>query len=135
MIDEAEREGRRFAGLPVGTRLGHIHLQVADLQEAERFYCGVLGFDVVAAMPTALFVSAGGYHHHIGMNTWHSLGAGTAPEDSVKLNLFTIEFPDEQARSEVLARLDHQGIEYQQEGNDFAVDDPFSNRLVLQVAG
>ena len=61
-------------------RIGHVHLQVADLREAEAFYHGVLGFDVmVRGYPGALFVSAGGYHHHIGLNTWHSAGAAPAP--------------------------------------------------------
>ena len=62
---------------PAPTTIGHVHLQVADIPEAEAFYHGVLGFDVmVAAYPGALFVSAGGYHHHIGLNTWHSAGLG-----------------------------------------------------------
>ncbi len=74
------------AEVPAGTRIGHVHLQVSDVGEAEAFYHGVLGFDVmVRGYPGALFVSAGGYHHHIGLNTWHSAGAAPAPVGSVGL--------------------------------------------------
>ena len=65
--------------VPAGTRMGHVHLQVSDLDEAEEFYRGVLGLEVtVRGYPGALFVSAGGYHHHIGLNTWRSAGANAA---------------------------------------------------------
>jgi len=74
----AEIKGENVAGtdtaVPGGTKLGHMHLRVADNGLAEQFYHGMLGFDVTARLPGALFVSAGGYHHHIGMNTWQSLG-------------------------------------------------------------
>ena len=66
--------------LPAGTRIGHVHLQVSELSAIEDFYSGVLGLDVmVRAYPGALFVAAGGYHHHIGLNTWHSAGAAAPP--------------------------------------------------------
>ena len=64
---------------PAGTAIGHVHLQVAELAEIEAFYAGVLGFDVmVRGYPGALFVAAGGYHHHLGLNTWHSAGSPAA---------------------------------------------------------
>ena len=63
--------------VPAGTVIGHVHLQVASIPDAEAFYHGVLGFDVTTrGYPGALFVSAGGYHHHLGLNTWHSAGSG-----------------------------------------------------------
>ena len=65
--------------LPPGTRTGHVHLQVSDVQEAVQFYHGILGFDIVAAWQGAAFLSAGGYHHHIGLNSWGSRGAPPAP--------------------------------------------------------
>src|SRR5947207_2121510 len=84
-----------LATVPLATTIGHVHLQVADLAEAEAFYHGVLGFDVmVRGYPGALFVSAGGYHHHIGLNTWHSAGAAPAPAESVGLRAFTVELPN-----------------------------------------
>ncbi|HEV3309056.1 MAG TPA: VOC family protein [Chloroflexota bacterium] len=133
MIEAAERAGKRFEGLPPGTKLGHMHLQVGDIPEAERFYNHILGFDIVASMPTALFVSAGGYHHHIGMNTWHSQSAPSAPSDSVRLSFFTIDLPNETARQEVLDRLEEAGVAYHREGEHVVVDDPWGNRAVLQI--
>src|SRR4051812_15128881 len=65
--------------IPAGTRIGHVHLKVAELERALAFYCGVLGFDLMPRLgDSAAFISAGGYHHHIGLNTWESNG-GTAP--------------------------------------------------------
>jgi catechol 2,3-dioxygenase len=112
--------------LPAGTKMGHVHLQVGDTAKAREFYCGLVGFDVVAAMPTALFVSAGGYHHHLGMNTWHSQGAGPAPDDTARLRFWTIVFGDEAARGEVARRLGlGEGVE--------VVNDPWGNEVRLQV--
>ena len=133
MIEDAQREGKTFQGLPSGTKLGHMHLQVGDIPEAARFYSEILGFDIVAKMPSALFVSAGGYHHHVGMNTWQSKKAGPAPDDSAKLNFFTIDLPSEEARDEVLRRLDEADITYSKAGDHVAVDDPWGNGAVLQV--
>ena len=77
---------RRFGKvLPLGTDMGHIHLQVADIRAAEQFYLGVLGFEHMIGMPSASFVSAGGYHHHIGMNTWAGIGVATPPEGAARL--------------------------------------------------
>src|SRR5919201_995342 len=73
----AEAGGHRPAGgVAPGTRIGHVHLNVADLEASERFWCDIVGFDVtVRGYPGALFVSAGGYHHHLGLNTWNGPGA------------------------------------------------------------
>ena len=133
LLADAERAGAQWDGLPPGTRLGHIHLQVGDIAQAEAFYHGVLGFDVVARMPSALFVSAGGYHHHIGMNTWHSLGAGPAPADSVALRSFTIDLPSKAARRAVLARVDAAGIRRDESNGAIVVQDPWRNTLRLRV--
>src|SRR5689334_8166192 len=110
VLEEAERSGEAWSGMAAGTRLGHMHLQVGDIAQAQAFYSDILGFDVVAAMPAALFVSAGGYHHHIGMNTWHSRGAGPAPAGTAGLRFYTIELPSEEARAAVLARVRAAGI-------------------------
>ena len=76
MNELAEDQRATAARVPRGRRIGHVHLQVAELADTEAFYSGVLGFDVmVRGYPGALFVSAGGYHHHLGLNTWHSAGA------------------------------------------------------------
>jgi len=132
LLRDAEEAGRPWSGLPEGTRLGHMHLQVRDIRQSADFYHGVLGFDIVAHMPSALFVSAGGYHHHIGMNVWHSRGAGPAPEEFVRLRYFTVDLPSRDALQAVVARIDAAGIAYRQAGDRVVVQDPSGNTLVLQ---
>ncbi len=84
-----------FAGLPDGTVMGHVHLCVADLEEAVAFYRDTIGFDLMARYGgEAAFLSAGGYHHHVGVNTWQSLGAPYASPDRARLIRATIEVPD-----------------------------------------
>jgi catechol 2,3-dioxygenase len=122
--------------VPAGTRIGHVHLQVSDLSEAEAFYHGVLGFDVVVrGYPGALFVSAGGYHHHIGLNTWHSAGAAPLPAGSVGLRSFTIELPDEHSLAAVLGRLEAAGIPVQHQTGGVIVRDPFGTAVLLAARG
>ena len=122
------------AEMPAGTRIGHVHLQVSELGEAEAFYHGVLGFDVVVrGYPGALFVSAGGYHHHIGLNTWHSAGTTPAPAGSVGLRSFTIELPDQRSLADVLGRLDAAGIATAPTPGGVFVRDPFANGMLLSV--
>jgi catechol 2,3-dioxygenase len=120
------------AEVPSGTRIGHVHLQVADLREAEAFYHGVLGFDVVVrGYPGALFVSAGGYHHHIGLNTWHSAGAAPAPAGSVGLRSFTVELPDERELAAVTGRLETAGVATENAYGGVFARDPFTNGVLL----
>lgn len=81
-----------WQGLEAATVMGHVHLHVPHLDTAEAFYCGGIGFDpIVRRYPGALFVSAGGYHHHLGLNTWVGVGAPAPPENAVGLRGFTIE--------------------------------------------
>ncbi len=85
-----------FDGLATGTVMGHVHLCVSDIDETVGFYRDVLGLDLVAAMrDQAAFLSAGGYHHHVGTNTWESRGAPFAPSDRARLTRFTVVVPDE----------------------------------------
>ncbi|HWE60773.1 MAG TPA: VOC family protein [Chloroflexota bacterium] len=133
LLAEAERAGEPWIGMPAGTRLGHMHLQVGDIAQAARFYHEILGFDIVAHMPTALFVSAGGYHHHIGMNTWHSRGAEPAPAGTAGLRFFTIDLPTEEARQAVIDRIAAAGIPYTQTADRVLVQDPWQNTIALQV--
>ena len=115
------------------TRMGHVHLQVSDLGEAERFYAGALGFEVtVRGYPGALFVSAGGYHHHIGLNTWNSAGAGPPPPGSIGLRDFEVVLPDEHALGAVLARATATGIEPDTSGDSALVRDPSGNTVALR---
>jgi catechol 2,3-dioxygenase len=133
MLAEAQSSGQPWTGLPAGTRLGHMHLQVGDINQAVAFYQGVLGFDIAAQMPTALFVSAGGYHHHIGMNIWHSKGADPPPQDVAGLRFFTIDFGSEAAQAETLSRLEAAGVPFTRLGADIALQDPWHTAIVLQV--
>ena len=124
------------ATVPAGTRIGHVHLQVSELSEAEAFYHGVLGFDVVVrGYPGALFVSAGGYHHHVGLNTWHSAGAAPASADSAGLRSFTVELPDERELEAVLARLAGAGVPAERQAGGVLVRDPFGTGVLLTVGG
>jgi catechol 2,3-dioxygenase len=117
-----------FDGLPAGTTMGHVHLRVSDVPETIRFYRDVLGFDLTAALgPQAAFLSAGGYHHHIGANTWESAGAPPAPDGTATLRRATILIPDDAVREQVLERVGD--VEDSPEGP--IVRDPSGNRLLL----
>lgn len=92
------------------TGIGHVHLKVADLDRSLAFYCGVLGFELTTRFgDQAAFVSAGGYHHHIGLNTWHSLGAGPAPRNSAGLFHLAVLYPGRAALADALDRLREAG--------------------------
>jgi len=92
--------------IPAKTRIGHVHLKVSDLQKSLDFYCGLLGFDKMMMYGgQAAFVSAGGYHHHIGLNTWHSAGASPAPEYAPGLYHTAILYAERKDLAEILQRL------------------------------
>jgi catechol 2,3-dioxygenase len=89
-----------------GVRIGHVHLKVADLERALAFYCGVLGFELMQRIgPQAAFISAGGYHHHIGLNTWESRGGSPPPEGATGLYHLAILYPTRAALADGLRRL------------------------------
>lgn len=118
-----------FTGLPAGTIMGHIHLHVSSIPEAERFYTEGLGFKIVSHYPQAIFTSTGGYHHHIALNTWQGAGAPRPAQNSVGLNWFTLLFPSEEAREEAVARLQGIGAAV----NEYVTEDPAGNRIHLTV--
>lgn len=92
--------------IPAQTRIGHVHLKVSDLQRSLDFYCGLLGFEMMMKYgDQAAFISAGGYHHHIGLNTWHSKGAGPAPERAPGLYHTAILYPERRDLAVILKRL------------------------------
>ena len=133
ILAEATAQPAPWSGLPAGTRLGHMHLQVGNIEQAAEFYHGVLGFDITAQMPSALFISAGGYHHHLGLNTWQSRGSGPAPAGTAGLRYFTLEMPSEEARAEVLARVAAAGLPSSQVAETVAVRDPWDNVILLSI--
>ncbi len=110
------------------TRLGHVHLRVADLERALRFYHGVLGFEVMHRFGnSAAFLSAGGYHHHIGLNTWESLGGMPPPAGSTGLYHLAVVYPTRAALADALRRLIAAGISL-----DGAADHGVSEALYLR---
>jgi len=90
--------------------IGHVHLKVADLERALAFYCGVLGFELTQRRDGAAFISAGGYHHHIGLNTWESLGGSPPPEGTTGLYHLAIRYPTRAALADALRRLLAAGV-------------------------
>ncbi|RCW49041.1 VOC family protein [Paenibacillus prosopidis] len=131
----AESEGSEWKGLPQGTVIGHIHLHVGDLRQSRAFYEGKLGFDVVGdyAQMSAVFVSAGGYHHHIGMNIWAGTGATLPPADTVGLSYFTIVFTTAESRELLLSHLRSEGVTFVEKGDAYVVHDPSGNAIHLTV--
>jgi catechol 2,3-dioxygenase len=95
-----------FPPIAAGTRIGHVHLKVADLQRALAFYCGILGFEVQQFYgDQAAFISAGGYHHHIGLNTWESRGGSPPPRGTTGLFHTAILYPTRRDLADALNRL------------------------------
>ncbi|MEA2618885.1 MAG: catechol 2,3-dioxygenase, partial [Chloroflexota bacterium] len=135
VLGELSSEAGFQALAPAGTTMGHVHLQVADVADSEAFYSGVLGFDVmVRAYPGALFVSAGGYHHHIGLNIWNSRGAAPPPPGSVGLRTFEVVVPGPDELQRVLARADAAGIAIESTNSGALMRDPSGNGLILRAA-
>ncbi len=93
-----------------GVRIGHVHLKVSDLERSLGFYCGVLGFSLMQRYPGAAFISAGGYHHHIGLNTWESRGGSPPPAGATGLFHTAILYPGRAALADALRRLMAAGI-------------------------
>ena len=91
--------------------IGHVHLKVADLERSVAFYCDILGFELTQRYgDSAAFVGAGGYHHHIGLNTWHSRGGALPPRNATGLYHFAIRYPDRRTLADALQRLQRAGV-------------------------
>jgi catechol 2,3-dioxygenase len=112
-----------------GLRMGHVHLHVGSIEEGLAFYGDVLGFDVWAQIPSAAFVSAGGYHHHLGFNTWRGDGVPGAPEHTVGLRHWTVELDSAAEVDEVRGRVEAAGIPVESRENGFTVRDPWGIAL------
>ncbi|MEW6650252.1 MAG: VOC family protein [Chloroflexota bacterium] len=124
------------APLPPQTRIGHVHLHVHDLDEAVRFYHGLLGFDnmgVDAAIRMG-FVSAGGYHHHIGLNTWQGEGAPPPPPDALSMRYFSVVLPTRAELDQLQQRLQQAGVSFASHEEGLLLRDPSHNGVLLSAA-
>jgi catechol 2,3-dioxygenase len=132
-LDDPRSAG--FDGLPAGTVMGHVHLKVAEISDTLAFYRDALGFGLMAQLGhQAAFLGAGGYHHHVGANTWESAGAPPAPPGTAALRQATVVLPDAADRDAVLERLERHGHMPESSAAGPVVRDPSGNALVLAVA-
>jgi catechol 2,3-dioxygenase len=121
-------------GLPDGTVMGHIHLHVAHMPPALSFYVDLLGFELMVQYGAqASFVAAGGYHHHLGLNTWAGVGVPPPPDDAIRLEWFEIRLPDTAVLQQLAYNLTNQGITLEESNKGYFVDDPSGNRILLQA--
>ncbi len=135
VLAELNGHDSAWRGFDAATKLGHMHLQVANVRQAKAFYSDVLGFDLIMMYgPSAAFVSAGGYHHHIGMNTWNSAGAPPPPPESIGLREFVVRLPDLDALSQVAGRVRAAGLAIEEENEGLLVRDPSQIAVVLTAA-
>jgi catechol 2,3-dioxygenase len=132
VLGALEGEEPEFERLPRDTTMGHVHLQVADIASTEAFYTEQLGLDLQTRYGSqATFLSAGGYHHHLGANVWNSRGAPPPAPGSAALRHFTVLLPDEEALDRTAARIP--GAEPDPDRGGIAVKDPASNVLILAL--
>lgn len=119
---------------PLDTIIGHIHLHVGDLDKAREFYCDGLGFDLaMEAGTSAIFLSTGGYHHHIGLNIWNGRNVEPLPDNSVGMKYYTLQFPDDASRDNKINNLRNLGYQVIKEDKDIFTKDPSKNIIKLTI--
>lgn len=121
-----------WGGVPSGTQIGHVHLRTSDLDAAYQFYIDALGFEtMMTAIPGALFIAVGGYHHHIGLNVWESRGGSMTDESHAGLDQFVIQLPEASALEPLAGRLEEHGIDFQRESDrsSLVIHDPDGIRI------
>jgi catechol 2,3-dioxygenase len=130
----AAGDGSAWAGMPGGTVMGHVHLHVSQLQPAEAFYVNTIGFDLIQHFGgQAAFISAGGYHHHLGMNVWAGVGVPPARDEMARLLWCEVVLPNQDALDGVLARLHEAGTAMEAHDGGWLVRDPSQNGVVLRT--
>jgi len=129
---DAESVAGARASAAAGAAVGHVHLKVGDVDAARGFYVGTLGFEETARVPGALFVSAGGYHHHLAANTWQSRGAGPRAS-TLGLGTVAVRLPSDDAVTALADRLRHAGIATRHDGAALRFEDPWAN--TIEVVG
>jgi catechol 2,3-dioxygenase len=128
-----EMPGSPDEGMPEATTMGHVHLQVRDIPEAEAFWSGAVGFEpTVRGYPGALFVSAGGYHHHVGLNTWGTAGAPAPPEGARGLGRVEIVAPSAEEVARVEGRARAAGHDVRRQDGGALLSDPSGNRVLVR---
>lgn len=133
LLAEPDVEKLSRAPMKAGTRIGHIHLEVDDLNKAKSFYADVFGFSPTAALPGALFMSAGGYHHHLGANIWESRNAPPPSPDTAGLSLMTAELPDVASIEALKARLTAANISAAETARGISFTDPWQTPVAVQL--
>lgn len=135
LLAAGENAPHTGAGLVEGTVIGHIHLHVSRLADAQRFYVDVIGFELMQRYgPSALFVSAGGYHHHVGLNTWAGVGAPPPPPGAIGLRHFDVVLPTAAAVADILVRVRAADIPIESVDGGFLVRDPAGNAICFTAA-
>lgn len=122
------------AGAALGGTVGHVHLQVGDVAQAQDFYLDAVGFEITADLPGAVFASAGGYHHHVAMNTWRSGGAGPRAA-SLGLGDLAVTVPSRDDLEALIARLRHRKIPFADDGRAVRLNDPWGTQVSVAVPG
>jgi catechol 2,3-dioxygenase len=135
LLSNLMQDDRLDMPVPAETRVGHVHLYVRNIDEAVAFYHGVIGFDLqgIARPFRMAFVSAGGYHHHVGLNTWQGEGAPQPPQDALGLRYFQVRLPDEPALERVLTRIEERGLPMQKTEDGVLLRDPSQNGVMLSA--
>lgn len=134
VLAAGDAEPQEWNGFPAGTVIGHIHLHVGNIDKAEGFYRDALGFDLISRYgPSATFLSAGGYHHHIGANTWAGEGIPPAPENAWGLGHFTIDLPDGEALGRTRSQLEGAGVAVAEREDGLFVRDAAGNGILLRA--
>ena len=116
------------------TIVGHLHLHVGDLKESTHFYVQVVGFEIMTYLPSAVFVAAGGYHHHVGFNTWRGPGVPPAPDGTVGLRHFTVVLRDDAELEALRERARVAGVEVEDTADAAVLRDPSGNALLFRPA-
>ena len=126
--------GEQWRGAPAGTVIGHVHFYVGDIDQAQAFYHAGLGLDkIVWNYPGALFLSAGGYHHHVGTNTW-AVGSPVAADNDARLLHWDLVLPDEKSANEAARSVEGAGFKVDRTGGDMFATDPWGIRVRLAAA-
>jgi len=134
IIREIDPATASYPCAPAGLRIGHIHLRVGNIARAEGFYCSTLGLDVTRRRNGATFLSSGGYHHHVAVNTWHSNGARARDGRRAGLDWFSMEITDQATSDGLKERLDAAGVAIDAIPGGYAAMDPWGTRIRFTIA-